>query len=530
MRADLENLKTYDSAVTKECMTYSNHTASRIKEEIYKRHYLGRTALEERKIFLAAEILRVEEELTIAEKEEREARIHEDCLNRVLRYLPEMKMLFPSIANTVQLKEQIAVSKDELEKIDTKSFKDLENKRNNLQEELNQLKEDNDRLQNRLGGLNVSLSNYRRDLDHYTQSQEIKEEAIKYFSAEHPLMISECEAYAVKRLSETSIQDLTNTYETTLKNFRTRTETCRKEYSKLVAEFEHEFHYFLEMEPSENAKAETFLKRLETSELPEYCEKIARAYQDAEKEFKDHFISRLNENIEEARESFKEINRILRTLHFGRDQYWFHLEELGERKGQIEVIRQAAKIPSSEDTLFSQFNDPDEKKAVEDLFNKILNSPLDSKELRDICDYRTYFQYDIKIRELDVTDDQDKPVTLSLSKVLKERSGGESQTPYYVAIAASFYRFYKDSPKTTVRLVIFDEAFSRMDDERIGKILEFYNTLNLQIITSVPPEKIDAIAPYMDRINVISRFNHAVRVRECHKINETDNLDINMDT
>jgi uncharacterized protein YPO0396 len=94
-----------------------------------------------------------------------------------------------------------------------------------------------------------------------------------------------------------------------------------------------------------------------------------------------------------------------------------------------------------------------------------------------------------------------------------------------VAIAASFYRFYKARPETTVRLVIFDEAFNRMDDERIGKILAFYNDLNLQIITSVPPEKIEAIAPYMDRINVISRFGSAVKVRDCH-IDAIDMSDI----
>jgi hypothetical protein len=49
----------------------------------------------------------------------------------------------------------------------------------------------------------------------------------------------------------------------------------------------------------------------------------------------------------------------------------------------------------------------------------------------------------------------------------------------------------------------------------------------LQIITSVPPEKIEAIAPYMDRINVISRFGSAVKVRDCH-IDVTDSSDLNL--
>jgi uncharacterized protein YPO0396 len=529
MRADLATLKTYDSAVTKDCMTYKGHTASRIAEEVYRRHYLGRAALEERRKFLVGEAQRVEAEFISAEREERDARGQEECCNRVINFLPELKYLFPSIARATQFTDQLAASENELASLDTKSFRELENKRTELKTQLDLLKEDNNQMRIKWGGYNNKLSNCRDDLETFTQTQEEKEEAVKNFLDDYPLMVVECETYAEEKLSKNSIADLTSSYETTLKRFKSTTETHKKDYTVLVREYETEFHQFLGTEPKENAEAETMLKRLETSELPEYREKIAKAYRDAEKEFKSDFISKLHERIEEARESFKEINDILRTLHFGRDQYLFHLEELSERKGQIEVIRQAAKIPADEDSLFSQLVEPEEKKAAEDMFNRILNSPLDSKELKDICDYRTYFHYDIKIKETDNLDENGNPVILSLSKVLKEKSGGESQTPYYVAIAASFYRFYRARPENTVRLVIFDEAFNRMDDERIDKILSFYNNLNLQIITSVPPEKIEAIAPYMDRINVLSRFGSAVKVRDCH-LDATDLSDIEIGT
>jgi energy-coupling factor transporter ATP-binding protein EcfA2 len=524
MRADLAGLKQYDSAVTKECMTYTNHTAGRIREDAYRRHYLGRAALEERRKFLAAEAARVKAEFDAAEKDEREAAGLEECRVRVMRHLPELKYLFPAVASLAVLKDNLASAEEELAAVDTQSFRQLEDRRKVLEGQLSLLKDDNDRQQKTWGGLNTKLLGCRDDLDRFTRLQEEKEQTIKNFGDDHPLMIADCEAYAEEKLSKSTLAELSATYESTLKNFKTRTESLKKEYNKLVADYEHEFHFLLGVDPAENAEAETLLKRLETSELPEYREKIAKAYRDAEKEFKDHFISRLNEHIEEARESFKEINEILRTLHFGRDQYRFTLEELSERKGQIEVIRQAAKIPAMEDGLFSQLGDPAERKAAEDLFNRILNSPLDSKELRDICDYRTYFHYDIKMRETDVVDEATgETAELSLSKMLKEKSGGESQTPYYVAIAASFYRFYKARPENTVRLVIFDEAFNRMDDERIAKILSFYNDLKLQIITSVPPEKIEDIGPYMDRINVISRFGNAVKVRDCHiEAGETD--------
>ncbi|GHV82899.1 hypothetical protein AGMMS50212_02390 [Spirochaetia bacterium] len=252
------------------------------------------------------------------------------------------------------------------------------------------------------------------------------------------------------------------------------------------------------------------------SELPAYREKIAGARTDAEREFKEHFISKLNERIEEARMSFREINDILKNLSFGRDQYRFSLEERSDRRGQIEIICKAAAIPTEDESLFAKLTDPAELKAVEDLFVRILNSNLDSPELRSLCDYRTYFTYDIKIKETDVFVLKDKPVELSLSKVLREKSGGETQTPYYVAIAASFYRFYKDRPEETVRLVMFDEAFNRMDDERIGKILTFFKDLNIQIISAVPTEKIESIAPYMDRTNLVIRHGFAARVRDFH--------------
>ncbi|GHU62478.1 ATPase [Spirochaetia bacterium] len=516
MRADLASLKQYKVAVTRECMTYSNYTASRIREDVYRRHYLGRAALEERKKFLAGEKERLSRERDLLEKQEKDTAAQRERYYRVLRTLPELASLLPSVAAALALRENLEKAEQELAAVDTRSFRDLEEKRKQLAEELGLLKADNDRLHTQLGGLTRTLSDSRDQIEETTRSLELKETAVKTFGEANPLMIGDCESYAEDKLSKSTIDELTNTYETTLKIFRSTAETYKKQYSILAVQYEREFHYYLPLDPSENAEAETLLKRLETSELPEYREKIARAYQDAEKEFKEHFISRLNEHIEEARESFREINEILRTLHFGRDQYRFALEELNERKGQIEVIRQAAQIPSAEDGLFSQLADPDERKAAQDLFDRILNSNLDSREMRDICDYRTYFHYDIRIREMDSLDaTTGKPVELSLTKVIREKSGGETQTPYYVAIAASFYRFYKARPEETVRLVIFDEAFNRMDDERIGKILTFYKDLNLQIITSVPPEKIEAIAPFMDRINVVSRYGNAVKIRDC---------------
>ncbi|MDR1470488.1 MAG: AAA family ATPase [Spirochaetaceae bacterium] len=517
IRADIGSLKNYAFAVTKECMSYGNHTASRIREEVYKRHYLGQAARKKRRDFLKAESERLKGERDEAEAREKEAAIREDLFHRAARTLTEIQLLVPAVEECEKLFSDLSRAKTDLAAVDTASFRELQQKRDALIKQIREAETETYRLHESLGGVHRSAADLREDIATLECSLEEKAGAIRSFGEAHPLEIGECETYAEKQMEKNSLRDLASSYESTLKGYRTRVDNLKKDYQTLAQVYDREFNALLSLEPSENSEAEQILKRLEMSELPEYREKIARARQDAEKEFKDHFISRLNELIEEARESFREINEILRALSFGRDQYRFTLEERNDRKGQIQIIRKAAEIPAQEENLFSQLVDPAELKAAQDLFDRILNANLDSPELRSICDYRTYFHYDIKIKETDVIDPgTGKPVELSLSKVLREKSGGETQTPYYVAIAASFYRFYKSRPESTIRLVMFDEAFNRMDDERIGKILKFYRDLNIQIISSVPTEKIEAIAPHMDRINLVIRHGYSARVRDFH--------------
>ena len=57
--------------------------------------------------------------------------------------------------------------------------------------------------------------------------------------------------------------------------------------------------------------------------------------------------------------------------------------------------------------------------------------------------------------------------------------------------------------KSTVRLVIFDEAFSKMDGERIRTCLRLLkNDFDLQVIFSAPPEKLKDVIPFTEDIIV----------------------------
>jgi len=157
-----------------------------------------------------------------------------------------------------------------------------------------------------------------------------------------------------------------------LKGYHTRLERITIAYQKAIQEYNHNFNAMLPLDIQEASQAEALKKRFEDSELPVYREKISRARMEAEKQFKEHFVARLNEYIEDGRESFREINETLKTLSFGRDQYRFTLEEKPERRSQLEVIRKAAEINVMEDGLFSALVDPEERRIVEGLFEKII--------------------------------------------------------------------------------------------------------------------------------------------------------------
>ncbi|MDR3355952.1 MAG: hypothetical protein LBO04_02065 [Spirochaetaceae bacterium] len=513
--ADIQNLRKFNMAVTKECMTYHGHTASRIKEEVYGRRYLGQSARRERGASLAAEAERLRGEAAEAGAGEAEASRGEELFRRAVRGIAELAYLLPALEACQRISAALAGAEKELAAVDKSGFLELEERQAMLTCQISKAETDLKDLIEKQGRCGANIETLKGEIEDTTRALDENEDAIRVFSESHILEMEDCENSAKEKIAVSGIAALSSSYETTLKTFRTQAENQRKTYRNLAHNHDRDFSGLLSLEPEESGAAELDLRRLETSELPEYREKIAAARRDAEREFKEHFISKLNEFIEEAHESFREINDILKSLSFGRDQYRFTLEERNDKRADIEVIRAASEIPVMEDGLFNQINDPKELKAARELFDNILNAELDSQKLREICDYRKYFTYDIKITHTDLHDQKSgNAVVLSLSKVLREKSGGETQTPYYVAIAASFYRFYKARPESTVRLVMFDEAFNRMDDERIGKVLAFFREINLQILSAVPTEKIEATAAHMDRINIVIRYGNHARVRD----------------
>ena len=146
--------------------------------------------------------------------------------------------------------------------------------------------------------------------------------------------------------------------------------------------------------------------------------------------------------------------------------------------------------------LFADADTAANEQAME-LFDKLVKGTPEEQE--EFSDYRRYLDYDIRI-----TDTAGQ--SYMYSRVLKQTSGGETQTPFYIAILAAFQQIYNDK---TIRLTVFDEAFNKMDEERIKSCIRLIQRMGMQLVVAVPDEKLAAIAPLMDQsIIVTNAGNH----------------------
>jgi uncharacterized protein YPO0396 len=162
-------------------------------------------------------------------------------------------------------------------------------------------------------------------------------------------------------------------------------------------------------------------------------------------------------------------------------------------------------------TLLSDSFEEKYKEEINDLFNKLMAyDDRGNKIIEEYTDYRSYLDYDIIVEKKDGN-------RLRFSNIYGEKSGGETQTPYYVAIAASFLQLYKFND--TIRIIMLDEAFDKMDENRIESMMEFLASQDFQIIIAVPPNKMEYIGEKVDTILTTIRVGQSAIVERYEYVN-----------
>lgn len=334
-----------------------------------------------------------------------------------------------------------------------------------------------------------------------------------------------------------------------LQQYNTWKEKEEEEYKNVISSREtylREYSYRgFSLTDKENKEYENLLHELKSDKLNEFVERANHQAKIAVNQFKTDFIYKIRDAIKEAIQQKDDLNKVLNKLDFGKDRY--HLV-IGKSKGEegkfydmfmdenLEI--NPSSLGDSMDQQINFFSMEHEHK-YNSYMNELLDlfmpfETLDGKELEEAranlekyADYRTYLSFDMEQRV------EGMPV-MRLSKMLSKNSGGEGQNPLYVALLASFAQLYRIAGskgmgrRPTLRLVVLDEAFSKMDGEKVGSCIGLIRKLGFQAIISATNDKIQNYVDNVDKTFVFANPNKtSISIQEFEKdsllLNELDN-------
>lgn len=484
-------LKKYKTSITRECMKYQNNVASAIKPAVFETPYIGQNALK-----VQLEQAKQKREEIKRQLEEMQERIEQ--LAFVLEPLSteqdtDIKYRIDVIGDLRQISVEIRKCKDNIATLEKNSNMIMKQVQLSTLEKMLEEIAVNLNNQNRAAGKieeRISLTKQRvaDEKVNHAEKAVLSEQIGDRAGDSLPIWKQEYEKQTVDK----SFTQFKDNYLRRRKANQTLVDRSVDAMKGAMNGYKtaHDFGAPAAMEGYPDFEAE-YLK-LKNSELLQYEDKVETARSAAEEEFREQFLSKLQENMKTAQTEFKELNKALNDIAFSNEKYEFMYMPSKKYRQYYEMIMDDFNAMQGE-SIFSGMFHENHKAVIEELFERLaIDNDNSAKALDEFTDYRTYMDYDIRIIHSDGN--------YSLySKVCEEKSGGETQTPFYVTVAASFVQLYKNNiGGEAIGLVLFDEAFNNMDDERIGGVLEFLRRLPLQILIAAPPDKIQYISPFVE--------------------------------
>lgn len=502
------------NGITKECDLYRNFALSKINPRLYQSSYIGRS-LDER--FIKEKNIELQNNLANLGSFRSLSSLITEANNLEILNSNEISIILEDILKTSGLEglqKTLDYIKEELSERDTTLISSIDKRLKDVEADIEDLKQGNETLILEKGNLTNEIENLKKD--------KIKTEEFKIHEKEKSLINN----YDVEFVNEKCLPYLENEFKEG-KNFLTilneqNTSIVRSQYiasnifSQLVKarrDYCRDYHLSYDAEATDNNQFNAELAEFRDVKLPEYKEKIKDSYDKATQQFKDDFIFKLRSAIEEAEDQIENLNQALKESSFGTDLYHFTVKPRTEYRRYYDMLKDDIILETDENE--SKFLEK-YKDVMEDLFRQISDTGNNDtkvnviKNIEDFTDYRSYLDFDLIVTNKITNEEQ------RLSKMIKKKSGGETQTPFYISVVASFAQLYhvhdEGEIANTIRLIIFDEAFSKMDRERIIEAVKLLRKFKLQVILSAPPEKIGDISSLVDETLLVSRDRNSSHV------------------
>ena len=501
---DALELEKYSTSITNDGLIYRGYTVTNLNPNIEK-PFIGKNAVQRSQQDLAkqAEEAKLEYENYKTQSDALEKEI--DYIDRIeirpiIEDLDKALMLEKEKANLVDLTGQAKRAKnatpseleDDYQHVQA-TIKSNEEKKNSLLMEVGSI---NTRVQTLL----QTISDKKKELEDLTAN-------LDSLAGDNAVIVERAKAEYNEIISGQSFKQALASYQSRFQAEESSYQTLQESITTKQFAYVNKYNSSLPIGISEISKFEAELNKLEKSELITYEKKVRESREAAEVVFKEDFIAKLRNNILTAEQEISKINETLSNIKFGNDRYEFIFPRSTEYAQFYDMV--TSDLVDLNQGLFTYDFQNQYDEQIRELFESLTQDELNSKgALNKFTDYRTYMDYDIRIIN-------QEGQTMTYSKVFKEKSGGETQVPFYVAIIASFVRVYTKTGFTNgdpIGIVMFDEVFDKMDGNRMRAMMSFISSMPLQVLIACPPQRMDILQDYANTTLIMVRQGTKAKV------------------
>lgn len=527
----IDELREYKSSITADCVLYQGFKLQHIDPKEYiQRAYIGSKAIKLR--------------LSQLEEKAEKLKKNKEPMDQILRqintvlsyegfkeetdiYVKHVKDI-KSIKEQEVLKREIEIKIDELKKKDIAKWKDRQKELDQTIKQKSNLKETNA----------IELSRKKAAL--YNFDQEAVRINGELLDKEGQLNKSLEREELYKNFIEDKRNIKLDVLRKSLIEKRQELEDrTQAEYDRLIYVREGYLKSYayrgFSLTRRDNEEYNQLLANLSSERINEFTERAEEQAKIAVYHFKTDFIYKIRDAIKEVMQQKDDLNRILANLDFGKDKYKFVITKNKGETGKFYDMFMDENLDINPYHLSKQMDNQMNLFAMQhgesygDLINELIElfMPPDSSDPKILeqarlnmeyySDYRTYLSFDMEQLV------EGMP-PMRLSRMLSKNSGGEGQNPLYVALLASFAQVYRISLKpnirrrATPRLVVLDEAFSKMDAEKVGSCIGLIRKLGFQAIISATNDKIQNYVDNVDKTFVYANPNkNRISIQEFEK-------------
>lgn len=523
----VEELEQVRDGVTPDCYSYSNFIFRHLKKKDYTtRACIGRRVSKARLAEYekdVEELSRQEMQLDDLLRRLKEARDFE-CLKDEPSHYVKLSRAGEELARVNRKKMEL---EETIRSLREGAYKELEEKEQSLQKQVKMVQEELDqtqgelaRLGSRIGELSGENESRRQQLEEKLQGY-VPNEALEQEVWE---LLKKQSGQAVINRKKAQVADLEE-------KEQAQAETLRAARNRYI--FAYPAGPFNGAETS-NEAYEKLLEKYLTDFEPAYEEEFEKKCASIYKSLRENVIATIHGDIKAAKRHAYEINRLLRETNFSDSTYQIKIEPAKNENGQFFDMLMAEELDSKnldnagidgqisfgEDAFYQKY-----EQKIKLLTDKFM-PPKDEdehlraqkrKEMEQYADYRNYLSFSMFEQ---VTDEHGNVIRENFVDDMAGRdSGGEGQNPKYVALLAGFAMLYMQQSKrdSKIKLVLLDEAFSKMDQERSAVCLKYARKMDLQLIVCVPDERLQSLIRNVDCVYGFRRFKNRISMMHIDK-------------